>query len=122
MLIRFLSLLEDYAISTGLQVNYHKSSLIPMIVDGELVGQLAENFGWVIGDLPFTYLGLPLGTTKPRIQDFSPLLDRVERRLTASACFLSHGGETSTCELSSVLPADILQVLFAASPRKNCYY
>jgi hypothetical protein len=32
-----------------------------------------------------------MGTTKPTIRELSPLTDRVERRLTASACFLSYG-------------------------------
>lgn len=32
--------------------------------------------------MPFTYLGLPLGTTKPAITEFAPLISIVERRLT----------------------------------------
>jgi hypothetical protein len=42
--------------------------------------------------MPFTYLGLPLGTTKPTVQDLSPLLDDVERRLNACSRFLSYAG------------------------------
>jgi hypothetical protein len=42
--------------------------------------------------LPFTYLGLPLGTTKPTVEDLSPLVGLVERRLNASARFLGYGG------------------------------
>lgn len=37
------------------------------------------------------YLGLPIGSTKPRIIDFSPLVDRIERRLPSTAAFLNHG-------------------------------
>jgi hypothetical protein len=40
--------------------------------------------------MPFTYLGLPLGTTKLRIEDFAPVLDRVERKLTACSTLLSY--------------------------------
>jgi hypothetical protein len=42
--------------------------------------------------MAFTYLGLPLGTTKPTIQDFSPLLTRIERRLSGISKFLSYDG------------------------------
>ncbi len=41
--------------------------------------------------MPFTYLGLPLGTTKPKVIDFAPLVDRIERRLTSNDSFLSNG-------------------------------
>jgi hypothetical protein len=45
-----------------------------------------------MGKLPFTYLGLPLGVTKPTIRDLSPLVGLVERQLNASARFLGYGG------------------------------
>jgi hypothetical protein len=43
--------------------------------------------------MPFTYLGLSMGTTKPSIKDLTPLIDRIERRLsaTATSSFLSYG-------------------------------
>jgi hypothetical protein len=34
-----------------------------------------------IGSLPFTYLGLPLRITKPRLEDFEAMVSRVERRM-----------------------------------------
>jgi hypothetical protein len=43
--------------------------------------------------LPFTYLGLPVGTTKQSIQDFLPLVQRVERKLISTAAFLSQAGK-----------------------------
>jgi hypothetical protein len=30
--------------------------------------------------LPFICVGLPMGTTKPRIEDLTPIMDRIERR------------------------------------------
>jgi hypothetical protein len=42
--------------------------------------------------MPFTYLGLSLGTTKPTVQEFSPLLTRIERRLSRISTFLSYDG------------------------------
>jgi hypothetical protein len=43
--------------------------------------------------MPFTYLGLPLGTTRPTLRDLSPLTDSVERRLNACSRFLNYGGK-----------------------------
>jgi hypothetical protein len=86
------SLLEDFAQATGLRVNYAKSCLIPINISDERLLSLATSFGCAVGKLPFTYLGLPLGVTKPTIQDLSPLVGLVERRLNASARFLGYGG------------------------------
>lgn len=33
-----------------------------------------------------------MGTTKPRIEDFTPLMDKVERRLSACTTWLSYSG------------------------------
>jgi hypothetical protein len=53
---------------------------------------LANILGCTIGTLPFTYLGLPMGTTKPHMEDLTPLTDRVERKLCACANWLSYTG------------------------------
>ncbi len=42
---------------------------------------LAGTFGCKTDSMSFTYLGLPVGTSKPRIVEFAPLIDQVERRL-----------------------------------------
>jgi hypothetical protein len=42
--------------------------------------------------MPFTYLDLPLSTTRPRIQDLLLLVDRMERRLVATSTFIAYGG------------------------------
>ena len=84
--------LETFAQATGLRVNFAKSCLIPIKVSEEKLQSLAATFGCAVGQLPFTYLGLPLGVTKPTIQDLSPLVGLVERRLNASARFLGYGG------------------------------
>ena len=85
-------ILEDFAQATGLRVNYAKSALMSVNISDVLLQSLADVFGCSIGKLPFTYLGLPMGTTKPTIQDLSPLVGLVERRLNASARFLGYGG------------------------------
>lgn len=86
------AILNSFASSTGLSVNFSKSLLVPINVSDEKMKVLAGTFGCQIWSLPFTYLGLPLGTTKPRIEEFAPLLDRVERNLSACSTFLSYSG------------------------------
>jgi len=77
------ALLNSFADSTGLMVNYRKSEIISINVDDCKMQRLAGMFGCTIGTMPFTYLGLPMGTTKPRMEDLTPLMDRVERQLSA---------------------------------------
>lgn len=86
------ALLHSFETSSGLKVNYDKSQLIPINVSQERAQLLANTFGCQIRSFPFTYLGLPMGTTKPRIEDLSPVMNRVERRLSACSTWLSYLG------------------------------
>lgn len=86
------AILNTFAASTGLCVNFHKSQILPINVSAEKMRILANTLGCRVGSLPFTYLGLPLGTTKPRMEDFAPLLDKVERKLAAGSTLLSFSG------------------------------
>lgn len=52
----------------------------------------ARVFGCKLESLPFTYLGLPLGTTKPRVEHFSFLMNKTGRKLTATSNLLTHAG------------------------------
>ena len=45
---------------SGLKVNMVKSELIP-VGRVENVGELADKYGYKVGNLPSTYLGMPLG-------------------------------------------------------------
>jgi hypothetical protein len=67
---------NSVATSTGLRINYNKSSMYPS----------------QIGAMSFTYLGLPLGLSKLRLQQFLPLIQRIEKRLSCSSNFLSQAG------------------------------
>ena len=57
------TILQDFFTSTGLKVNFAKSMLVPINLEPERVTSLAQQFGCILGSLPFTYLGLPLGFT-----------------------------------------------------------
>ena len=66
---------------------------------------LARIFGCSLGNLPFTYLGLPLSIARPRVEDFWPLVSKCERRLVGTSLFLSQAGRLQlTNSVFSALP------------------
>ncbi|WVZ76880.1 LOW QUALITY PROTEIN: hypothetical protein U9M48_024802 [Paspalum notatum var. saurae] len=83
------AVLSSFSASTGLKINFNKSL---MLLVNEKLKLLSSTFGCQTGSLTFTYLGLPMGTTKPKIEDFTPLMDKVERRLTSCSAYLSYSG------------------------------
>ena len=84
-------LLDLFASITGLKDNYHKSNMTPINISEDEATSLAQLMDCKIATMPFTYLGLPMGTTRPSMKDCAPSLDRVERRLNATVSFLSYG-------------------------------
>lgn len=99
------ALLQTFGDSTGLRVNYGKSFMVPINTSTEKLQHLARTFNCEIGSLPFTYLGLPLSLTKPRIIDFSPLISKCERRLAATSIFLNQAGRLEiTNSVLSAMP------------------
>jgi hypothetical protein len=57
-----------------LKINYHPAK----------IDELASALGCQVVEMPFTYSGLPLGTTKPTVVELMPPADRVKRRLTST--------------------------------------
>jgi hypothetical protein len=85
-------LLRSFSHSTGLHVNFSKSFWVPINMGSERAARLANNFGCQVGDMPFTCLGLPLGTTKPTVTEFMPLMAIIERKISRISKFLSYNG------------------------------
>jgi hypothetical protein len=67
------------------------------------MGILARTFDCQIGNYPFTYLGLPMDPSKPKTEDFLPLVQRIERRLLSTSMFLNQAGKLEM--VNSVLSA-----------------
>jgi hypothetical protein len=88
-------IMEKYAQSTGLKINFHKSSLIPINLGEPRIAEIASLLGCVVASMPFTYLGLPLGTTKPSMHELMPLVDMIERRVSATFMLMSYSGKVS---------------------------
>jgi hypothetical protein len=70
-------------------VNYAKLGLVPLNMSHQQAHVMARTFGCQIQAMPFTYLGLPMGSTKPRIEHFAPLMDRAKRQLTTISSLLT---------------------------------
>jgi hypothetical protein len=68
-LLDLKDLLNTFAASTCLRVNYQKSSILPINVDHHKMEILAQSIGCCIGSYPITYLGLPLGPNKQNVDD-----------------------------------------------------
>jgi mannosylglycoprotein endo-beta-mannosidase len=84
--------LHKITLSSGLVVNFHKSCLVPINIFPDRASSLAQAFGCNVGSFPFTYLGLPMGLTKPQVKDYAPLICRIERKMSATSQFLSLAG------------------------------
>ena len=68
-LMHLKSILHIFIMSTRLFVNYNKSSIVPVNIDSAAALDLADSFACKFENLPFTYVGLPLRTTKPFVHD-----------------------------------------------------
>jgi hypothetical protein len=104
-------ILHKFGLSTGLKVNFQKSLIIPLNVEPQITASLAAIMGCQVGSLTFPYLGLPLGTTRPCIQDLLPIVNGLERRLTATSIFLSQGARLQL--ISSALSSMPLHFLLS---------
>ena len=103
--------------------------MLPINISEEKLDLLARTFSCSKGSLPFTYLGLPLGTTKPKVIDFLPLVNKCERRLGGVSSMLNQAGRLQiTNALFSSLPTYYMCTLELPKPvikqidkfRKNC--
>lgn len=78
--------------SIGLRAYSQKSNIYPISVHAAKMELLAKTFQCQIGTLPFTYLGLPMGLTKPKIDALLPMIQKIERRMSSTSQFLSQAG------------------------------
>lgn len=111
-------ILSDYAQSIGLKINFQKSTLIPINLDASLIDNIASIFGCSVGTMPFTYLGLPMGSACPLIQDFMPLVSSTERRLSSTLTYVLCG-EAHPSQFYSYHPAYLRPVHLQVPSQAN---
>ena len=88
----FIEILDKFSNFTGLVVNYSKSSMVPINISDEKAMDLANTFNCKREAMPFTYLGLPMGSTRPKVSDLMPMVSRLDHRLAGIATMMSYSG------------------------------
>jgi hypothetical protein len=95
-------LLRSFTDSTCLKVNFNKSFLVPINIASDKADHLAKTIACSVASMPVTYLGLPLGTTRPSVEEFFPLVSKIERRMMALSKLLSYQGRIILVNLFSL--------------------
>ncbi|GKE02037.1 RNA-directed DNA polymerase, eukaryota, reverse transcriptase zinc-binding domain protein [Tanacetum coccineum] len=88
-----IRVLHVFYLSSGLKINIYKSNIYGIGVNKDEVLSLASNAGCIASDIPFNYLGLPIGSNMKSIASWKTLVDRFHMRLSSwKANLLSIGG------------------------------
>ena len=68
------AILDTFSSFSGLQINFDKSTFVPINLSEVLAKQMAALLGCQVSSFPKPYLGLPLTPTKIRFSDLAPSL------------------------------------------------
>jgi len=78
---------------SGLKVNFHKSLLVGVNIIPSWLSEVASVLNCKVGQVPFLYLGMPIGGNPRRLSFWDPVVNRIKTRLSGwNNCFLSFGG------------------------------
>ncbi|GJW74858.1 RNA-directed DNA polymerase, eukaryota, reverse transcriptase zinc-binding domain protein [Tanacetum coccineum] len=70
-----IRVLHVFYLASGLKINIHKSNIYGIGVNKDEVFSMASNAGCIAGDIPFSYLGLPIGSNMKSIASWKTLVD-----------------------------------------------
>ncbi|GJS75512.1 putative RNA-directed DNA polymerase, eukaryota, reverse transcriptase zinc-binding domain protein [Tanacetum coccineum] len=88
-----IRVLYVFYLASGLKINIHKSNIYGIGVNKDEVFSMTSNAGCIVGDIPFSYLGLPIGSNMKSIASWKTFVDRFHMRLSCwKANLLSIGG------------------------------
>jgi hypothetical protein len=111
---RLRELLDLFSQATGLHINFHKSTFVPVGgVTAELASDLANILGCPVSSFPQTYLGLPLSDHKLPAAALEFLSVKISKRIPGwRTSLLPIGGRlTLTTAVLSALPSFAMSVL-----------
>ena len=96
---------------TGLKVNVGKSEIVPVWEVGN-IGDLVDILRCRVGSLPMKYLGMPLGTSFKTTSIWNPILEKMEKKLSAwRRLYFSKGGRLTLLKSTlSSLPTYFLSL------------
>lgn len=90
-----------FQLASGLQVNFHKSSIHGIHVDNSWLLEAARSLLCKVGVFPITYLGLPIGGNSSRLALWNPILKKIESKLaTWKGKLLSMAGRLALIKAS----------------------
>ncbi|GMP98870.1 hypothetical protein CsSME_00046588 [Camellia sinensis var. sinensis] len=75
--------LRCFEVLSGLRINYHKSVVCGVGIQEEQTKVFAEALNCISKKLPFNFLGLPLGANLRQRSTWSPVMDKIQKKLTS---------------------------------------
>ncbi|GKB86836.1 RNA-directed DNA polymerase, eukaryota, reverse transcriptase zinc-binding domain protein [Tanacetum coccineum] len=79
---KIIRVLHVFYLTSGLKINILKSNIYGIGVNAEEVYNMASNAGCTVGNIPFNYLGLPIGSNMKSTASWKVLVDRFRSRLS----------------------------------------
>ncbi|WJX94410.1 hypothetical protein P8452_75829 [Trifolium repens] len=96
------SLLRGFELVSGLKINFVKSNLIGLNVETRFLEASASFLSCMSEEVPFKFLGIPVGANPRRQATWKPVVDAMTKRLNSwSSRLLSYGGRITL--INSVL-------------------
>ncbi|WVZ73476.1 hypothetical protein U9M48_021777 [Paspalum notatum var. saurae] len=87
------NVLDDFALATGLTINYIKTTFLPISLEEDHAHNLASFLDTAVSSFPQPYLGLPLTPHEVSVSDYSPLIASCDRYLAGwKATLLNRAG------------------------------
>ena len=78
---------------------------MPINISDDRSQELADILKCKKESMPFTYLGLPMGTTRPKVVDLMPMVCKLDHRLSGIANLMTYSGRlTHLKAIVSALP------------------
>ncbi|PSR84913.1 Endonuclease [Actinidia chinensis var. chinensis] len=85
-----------FELISGLKINFSKSMIVGVNIPEAEMNEIAGILKCKAGELPLTYLGLPLGANPRRIKTWNPIMDRFKNKLASwKMNYISIGGRIS---------------------------
>ncbi|XP_049393519.1 uncharacterized protein LOC125857904 [Solanum stenotomum] len=91
----------------GLQANLEKSSLYIAGVADHTKEELLKEIGYVVGVLPFKYLGVPLASKKLSVNQFLPMIEKITAKVAIDQVSFVWG--TSLLVLDFLIPKKVIK-------------
>lgn len=100
-------ILQSFGNVSGLNTNFHKSTVVPISYDHINLDVLLQEFPAICSNFPIKYLGLPLTHKILRRVDFQPLLDKARSKQAGwQGILLTPAGRTTL--VKSVLTSTLI--------------